>query len=54
LSIISGIIAFFCLVGYSITMPHPLFGGSETASDIYFILFCLFGGLSFILHMDNK
>jgi hypothetical protein len=54
LSYISGIIAFVCLVGYSLTMPHPLVGGNETLSDIYFLAFVAFAGLTVILNMDNK
>jgi len=54
LSYISGIIAFMCLVGYSVTVPHPLTGGNEMISDIYYYLFCLFAGLTVILDMENK
>jgi len=55
LSYISGIIAFVCLVGYSITMPMPgLNGGNETWSDIYFLAFMAFAGLTVVLNMDNK
>jgi len=54
LSYISGIIALVCLAGYSLTMPHPWIGGDETLSDIYFLAFVAFAGLTAILHMDNK
>jgi len=35
-------------------MPHPLFGGDETLSDIYFLAFVAFAGLTVVLSMDNK
>jgi len=50
-----GIIAFVCLIGYSITMPHPLTGnGNEMLSDICFMSFIAFAGLSFIFNMKDK
>jgi len=35
-------------------MPHPLLGGDETWSNIYYSLFMVFAGLTAILHMENK
>ena len=44
-----------CLVGYSLTMPHPLHdNGNEVLSDIYFLAFGAFAGLTFILSMNDR
>jgi len=51
---LSGIIAFACLIGFGITMPHPLTGGNEMLNDIYFYSFGAFAGLTIILNTDNK
>ena len=36
-------------------MPHPiLIGGNETVSDIFYMLFMVFAGLTLIMYWENK
>ena len=52
---IFGIVAGVCLVGHALYMPHPILtDGNETVSDIFYILFMVFAGLTLLSHWENK